>query len=550
MPAIRIGAGELLEYNPNYSLLICRKCQYAIQKNALESHLLRHKIYRGDRQRLLSSIAQFDLLEPHHVPLPAPGSPPIDALPTLSGYRCTAAGCRHLTASSKRMKRHWSETHGLAGSVHLSSSFARPVKLQTFFRGTKVRYFEVALPTAPLINTDDDGGDDEDDHEGCEEEGHNAITVTPPPPPHVPALPGTAHGPSPADFNLETLTYFHHFITITSLTLPGTEDPQSSKHYWQMHVVFRALRRRWLLCGLLALSAHHLATLAGDTMTERIHRERGAQFASEFSAGLEQTMENIKAGNKGSINQTTGCDLGLEAAEIEKEAKKTGEHIRCLLRCAQRALAEPMFEYQSVAPCQLLSIMTTVRGCLVPDSTLRDSGVRSDSHGRREELFVQGFLHRRNTSHGENPQTHSSSDNAPSELLNLLRALPFRIAEGLGRPENAQDVFATLSAITTVLQCCDISFACDEAGAAWQGVATWLANVPDHFNQMVQCHHPAALVVLAHWAAILVKRAEHLGCWFLKGSAKIMVLQVARQLSANGHAVLGLAEWPMDIVKD
>lgn len=534
MPAIRFGAHDLLEYNPQYRLLICRECQYAIQKNALESHLLRHKIYRADRQRLLSSIAKLDLLEPLQVPLPAPTSPPVDALPLLSGYRCTAAGCRHLTASSKRMKRHWSEIHGLAGSVPLSPSLARSVKLQTFFRGTKVRYFEVASPMVPLVDTDDDGDDGDDDHERCQE-GHNSITATPPLPPCMPAHPGTAHGPSPADFNLETLTYFHHFITITSLTIPGAEDPQSAKHYWQMHVGL-ALRRRWLMCGLMAISAGHLATLADDTMTKRMHREREAQFSSEFSAGL---------------GQTTGCDLGLEATEIEEEAQKTGEQIRCLLHCAQWTLAEPTLDYESAAPCELLSIMSTLRGCVVRDSALRSSGIWSNGHGRQEELFVQGFLHTRNSAHGGDPHTNSSSDDTPSVLLNLLDALPSRIAEGLGRPESAQDVFATLSAIKAVVECCDISFACDDAGAAWQGVATWLANVPDHFNQMIRRDHPAALVVLAHWAAMLVKRAEHVGCWFLKGSAKIIVLQVARQLSANGRAVLGLVEYLVEyLVKD
>ena len=135
-------------------------------------------------------------------------------------------------------------------------------------------------------------------------------------------------------------------------------------------------------------------------------------------------------------------------------------------------------------------------------------------------------------------------------LLNLLRALPFRIAEGLGRLKSAQDVFATLSAISTVVECCDISFARDEAAAAWQGVAMWLANVPDHFYRMVRRHDPAALVMLAHWATMLVKRAECVGCWFLKGSAKIIVLQIARQLSAKDHAVLGLVERLMDIVED
>ena len=541
MPTIRFVAGDLLEYNSNYSLLICRQCQYAIQKNALESHLLRHKIYRGDRQRLLSSIAQLHLLEPQHVPLPAPGSPPVDALPILSGYRCTAAACQHLTVSLKRMKRHWSDIHGLGGSVPLSSSFARPVKLQTFFRGTKVRYFEVALPTASLVNTDDDGGnngdddgdDGEDDHEGCEEESHDAITVTPPSPPHVPAPPAITHGPSLTDFNLETLTYFHNFTSMASLTLPGAKDPQSGKHYWQMHVVFRALRRHWLMCGLLAISTHHSAALTDDIMTKRIHLERGEQFTSEFSTGLGQTM---------------GCDLGQEAADIEEEVKNTGEQIRCLLRCAQWVLAEPKFNDELVAPHQLLSIMATVRGCVIPDSTLRYSGIWNDGHGRQEESSIQGFSHTRNASQGINPHPNSSNDNTPSVPLDLLRALPFRMAEVLGRLESAEDVFATLSAITTVVDCCDISFACDETGAAWQGVTTWLANVSDHYNQMVGQDDPAALVVLAHWAAILVKRAEQVGCWLLKGSAKMIMLQITRQLSVHGHTILSLVECLMDMV--
>ena len=122
-----------------------------------ESHLLRYKIYRGDRQRLLFFIAQLDLLEPHRVPLPASISPPVYALPILSGYRCTAAGCRHFTTSPELMKCHLTGNQCLGASVPLSSSFARPVKLPTAHRGTKVRYIEVASSSAPLDNTDDNG---------------------------------------------------------------------------------------------------------------------------------------------------------------------------------------------------------------------------------------------------------------------------------------------------------------------------------------------------------------------------------------------------------
>lgn len=79
-------------------------------------------------------------------------------------------------------------------------------------------------------------------------------------------------------------------------------------------------------------------------------------------------------------------------------------------------------------------------------------------------------------------------------------------------------------------------------------MTTWLANVPDHFNQIVGRDDPAALVVLAHWAAILVKRAERIGCWLLKGSAKMIVLQITRQLSVHGPTILSLVEYLMDMV--
>ena len=538
MPAIRFGTGDLLEYNPKHSLLICRECQYAIQKNALESHLLRHKIYRGDRQRLLSSIAQLDLLEPDHVPLPTPSSPPVDDLPILSGYCCTATGCRHLTVSPKRMKRHWSESHA---SVSLPSSFAHPVKLQTFFRGTKVRYFEVASPTAPPVNIDDDGDGYNDDGEENEAEGRNAITGTPPAPPppsllppRVPASPEPAHSPSPADFNLETLTYFHHFTTVVSLTLPGFEDLQSTKQYWQMHVVSQALQRRWLMCGLLAISAHYLATFADDTVTKRVHCKREAQLSSEFFTGLEQT---------------TGYDnVSFEVTQIDEKAKKISEQVRCLLLCAQLALIEPAVDYESMTPSQLPLIISTIRGCVIPDSTLLQSDIQNDGRELQEEQFAAGLLQTRNSSHGEKSRTNSFSDNIPSVLLNRLHSLPHRISEGLGRPDDVQDAFASLSAITMVVECCDISFASNKVGTAWHGVAMWLVKLTDHFNQMLLRHHPAALVVLAHWAAVLVKRAERVGCWFLKGFAKIIVVEVARHLSVNGRAVLDLVEDLMTIV--
>ena len=175
---------------------------------------------------------------------------------------------------------------------------------------------------------------------------------------------------------------------------------------------------------------------------------------------------------------------------------------------------------------------------------------RNDAYGRQVDIFAQEFPYTRDPSRGETLHMNASGDNTSSVVLELLHTLPSRIAEGLGKTENTDDVFATLAAITTVTECCSIGFADDTATTAWQGVKTWLASVPDHFNQMVRSHHPAALVVLAFWAAMLVKQAERRGCWFLKGAAKITVLQVARYLAAHHPAVLGLVQCLMAIAKD
>lgn len=82
-----LGNG-LLEYDPTYRVLICRKCDYAIQKSAIDGHLLRHKIYREDRRRLLRLIENLELLEPDDVPVPVSDSAPIATLPVFSAYRC------------------------------------------------------------------------------------------------------------------------------------------------------------------------------------------------------------------------------------------------------------------------------------------------------------------------------------------------------------------------------------------------------------------------------------------------------------------------------
>ncbi|KAL9078929.1 MAG: hypothetical protein Q9157_002153 [Trypethelium eluteriae] len=542
---MKVGSRDLLKYDAKYGVLICRDCQYAIQRSAVGSHLLRHKIYRDERQRLLSTIGQFHLFEPDDVPLPRPASPPIDGLPVISGYRCTVVGCGNLCASFKRMRRHQSEIHGISEPPN-SSSFAHPVKLQTFFRGTKLKYFEVTSSTAPatagkaLLATTASNDDNDADNERYDEERHDeqvhhmekAISIKPSRPRRVSTSLKSFPGSSPVDLDLEMLAYFHHFTTATSLTLPSVENLQIATHYWQVDVVSQALRPRWLMCGLLAVSACHLAALTDNTTVEQNHREQSTRYKSVFSAGWEEKAKH---------------DTGMVNPGVEEAVKEAGGQINCILRCVHWANATSTLDEGAVSelavPPQLQSIMITLRGLVVPDSALcHTGGVRNCNDDDQEKMVAQAsnLLNMRSSSDAGSFGAFFSSDSTLSALLDRLLALPSRMAETFRKPEDVRDALAALSAIAALIECCDISFSSDEVEASWRGMAMWLTKVPDHFSHMVSCHSPAALVVLAHWVVSLVKRAEHCGCWFLRGLTKKLLQQIVEQLPLDDLAVQSL----------
>lgn len=481
---------DLLGYKPEHGVLICCECKYAIQKSALGSHLLRHKIYRGERRRLLSSIARLKILEPDEVRLPPAGSPPVDGLPIIAGYRCTATGCENLCASSKRMRRHWSEIHGVNDPP---ASSARSVHLQTFFRGTKLRYFEVASPPP--------AGD-----------GSQASQSPLSQQQQQPAAPA---GPSglgrPSDPDLETLRYFHHFATTTGLTLPKPNSEGAGLRYWQADVVPRALQQRWLMCGLLAISASHLAALSDTDETTRAHLGQSSRYFQEFFVEWDDIRRDSRA-------------AAVDDARI-------GAQMICIYRCWQWTLGPSASA--SGTPFQLRSFARTIQGCGDPTFALALAGGSGDY-----DMVEDASNHAQGSSSSRSDA--SSGNRAPAALLERLRALPYRMREAVDKPDSALDFFATIAAIDALVECCAESYASDDGGTTWMAMESWLRRVSSHFAQMAWRRNPAALVVLAHWS-MLVARAER-RCWFLRGLAARVRRQIASELPDSEGPVHGLIE--------
>jgi hypothetical protein len=482
---------DFLEYNAKYQVLICRECQYAIQKTALDSHLLRHKIYRGDRQHLLQAIAQLELLEPGDVQLPPLGSPPVDGLPVISGFRCTAPNCESLYASSKRMRRHWSEIHGIAEP---SNTCARAANIQTFFRGTKIRYFEVVSP------------------ENMTSQHQKQSEV-----PHSPTVDQPTLVSSPkcsGELELEPVRYFHHFTTIVSFTLPTSS--QETEEYWRVNVVEHALRSNWLMCGILAISACHVAVFSEDKTSRQKHQKKWKRYLLEFLAG----WENAK--NDGNANECEQVEIGARLACIHRCGDWIFDEVPPLLMEGQNATREQ---------AKLIYFVVIIQCCVDSNRALRC--LASDTHP--EKVFFS------DNSNRIKDNMVARINNTPAKLQECLQTLPYRLTEIVDQPNNLDDFLASLFALRTLVECCSISFASDSMQSTWTGMEQWLGSLPERYQQLLWNRNPVSLIVFAHWTFLLRKVERH--CWFLKGLGLRILHSIAEEFPQGSGAqalIMGL----------
>ncbi|KAL3447721.1 hypothetical protein BJX65DRAFT_307779 [Aspergillus insuetus] len=500
---MKLGPNDLLRYDARYHVLICRECQYAIQKNAIQSHLLRHKIYRGDRRALLAAIAELDIVDPDDVPVPPSGSSPIDGISIVAGYRCLVSGCGHLCASSKRMKSHHSESHGGANLPDFHS-FAQEVNLQTFFRGNKLRYFEVTLLS---MGSREIRAGNESEQAGHIERSNSADAAL-----EVGEGRQLVHisGSKELTPDLEILRYFHHFTSKAIHTLPTMDGPADSHDYWSNDVLPLALRCDYLMSGLLAISAGHLASNAEPSFSSKVHHIRSAQFAFQFFNAWQSAKKDWN-------------DISM-SSDIAKPATQ----VACILKCHRWMSAEVALDGSGPESSRLTSFITTMRDSY---SVILSCSTTPRASTRR--VGVASLSRPRNT---------GISNPADERLIMQLHDLPSRMAEALGKPENMSDVLATLDAVSALVECCELGYSSDEMNVAWQSIVAWPAMVPEHFHTLVSASSTPALVVLAHWAASLLQRVEEHGCWFLRGAAEKMLRMIRGQIAKNqdGPGVLPL----------
>jgi len=209
------------------------------------------------------------------------------------------------------------------------------------------------------------------------------------------------------------------------------------------------------------------------------------------------------------------------------EVAKTAAQIISILSCHYWKLQSPSPNLKKLGlpSFQLDLLMAAIEDCTDPDVSLSSI---SDGH----------------TTHSNGYADAGTASSAHLAILDRFRDLPSLMAGKLDRPDSAQDVFATLAAVDALYKCSIMSYASDDTGTIWTGMASWLERLSDRFKQMLKRRNPAALIVVAHWS-LLVHRAAHY-YWFLEGLATKLLQQVLSEFPADGagfNLAKGVEAW-------
>jgi hypothetical protein len=105
---------QLLIYLPQFHVIVCRECQYAINKRGVNKHFRRlyQHIDIRVRNQLNDYVQKFDVWEVEQVETPTEEVEIIKGLKVLAGFICTVEGCNNKRTTLKSITEHCRDKHG------------------------------------------------------------------------------------------------------------------------------------------------------------------------------------------------------------------------------------------------------------------------------------------------------------------------------------------------------------------------------------------------------------------------------------------------------
>jgi superfamily II DNA or RNA helicase len=137
------NADELLQYDAQYKVLICKLHQYAVPN--LSNHLRKqHDGSVKEKRAVVEKYAHLEILKPAQVELPPPLETPFELLgKPLNAFICDEDECEYITISRDEVRKHCNRTHKWR-STKEDREHWHQVYVQTFFTTNGLqRYFTV-----------------------------------------------------------------------------------------------------------------------------------------------------------------------------------------------------------------------------------------------------------------------------------------------------------------------------------------------------------------------------------------------------------------------
>lgn len=549
---------DILRYLADFGIAVCTVCKFAVQPQAISSHLLRHKIYRDERHRILSTFSKLGLVDPDDIVSPSAHTSPLPDIPVFEGLACCAPGCDHLCISPKRMKQHWRVAHHESDSEQMRS---RPARMQTFFRGTKIHYFEVGRPHVAGSVGRSNGhesvriAETETDFDAAavviEARAHdNAITTVGLRPSNI--THGTAmtadldmigdqtdhilgreqSTPSPQSastssvrampnltsqrtlispsLEMSMLRYFHHY-TITSSIYPR-RSANETLEFWRETIPQEAFAHEFLMNMILAFAATHMALTASDSESRHDHRENALHYQSTSIVTFQRAVTCRGRTNSVALIAYTRF-IGLQ-------------------QFAQHQLVPKVFlqdDMDALRTHDIVEIILLMRGGVEMNLSLQDS-LPEGSELTLSKQDIASLNPDELVSTVVNPRCATGS----CPLWDRIDALPSSLAEFM--PASADETSSIRRAIYGLRRSCVISHSSDNLAALWNGVDSWPLFLTEDFIHMIATACPAALVIFAYWCVLLRRLERH--NWCLPGGPQRLLDIVKANLSPSSTHLL------------
>ncbi|KAI0411965.1 hypothetical protein F5X98DRAFT_31969 [Xylaria grammica] len=474
------AVGGLLIHLPSYGVVICKDCRFAIQPSAFSSHLQNHHVLRSERRGILDQLSSLCLPPPDRVGVPASDSRRIENLPVLSGFKCSTSECNYACTSIKRMCQHWSEVHAEPNSKAIKY---REARLQTFFRGNKIRYFEVEGPK----------------NSQCWSQKESELAVKK----SNLLLPAGSADEAleriqapPLDY--QSLLYMHHYTRHSGLFLNRGNE---STNFWVDTIVFEAHKHPFLMYSLLCISAIDKARKTTDYTERRNHLQASASYCA-------------------------GAISGYRAAVVCPTRDNSNALLACSRLLGQHEAARDLIRFQetdrSFTIEDIIEHLVLLRGCT--DLMLQlQSTLPPDSPFRLPDKVKSGL---KQIEENDNTEMPANQGRIPTGTWLILNTLEGRLkAAGILSESETPMIRRTIN-----LLACASSHAHgakeDEFGwSSWNAVEGWLRSrvVSDELLPAMREVRPAALVLFISWVMLLLRRIEEsydwmtgLSAWFVQ----------------------------------